>query len=160
MNFSLHIWISIYSFKIIISTASIGAFCQNYCFLKKAQSQLNFETSKVMYIEIYIYNIYIIYIYIYVIGQKYRTSCAQVHEMPQSHCREYCEGTLFSSWHICIYICMYIYIYIYVCIYIYMCVCIYIYMYIYIYIHIYNNFICVFFKNVKKYKFHDETFKI
>ena len=76
-----------------------------------------------MYIYIYIYMyvcmyVYIyIYIYIYVIMKTmcppvyhhngfvathalghmmYRTSCAQVHELPQSHCGDKQEGTLFS----------------------------------------------------------------
>ena len=38
-----------------------------------------------------------------------------------------------------------------------------VYIYIYIYIYIYNNLITIyafFFGNVKKYKIHDETFKI
>ena len=30
----------------------------------------------------------------------YRTSCAQVHELPQSHCGDNREGTLFSRSHI------------------------------------------------------------
>ena len=97
-----------------------------------------------------------------------RTSCAQLHEMPQCiyisilciyiymyvyliHIYTY----MFVYIHICIciyvcmYVCVYMYMYIYtyiymyvcVCIYIYLCMCIYIYvgMYIYIYIYIYIN---------------------
>ena len=30
------------------------------------------------------------------LGHIYRTSCAQVHELPQSHCGDNREGTLFS----------------------------------------------------------------
>ena len=52
--------------------------------------------------------------------QHNRTSCAQVHELPQSHCGDNREGNT------------YIYIYIYVCVCV--CVCVYIYIYIYIYI--------------------------
>ena len=50
-----------------------------------------------------------IYIYIYIIYILNRTctSCAQVHELPQSHCGDNREGTLFSWLHI-IYI-LYIY---------------------------------------------------
>ena len=58
----------------------------------------------------YIYNIYIyIYIYIHINIDTYmyiwyiwyirlmnRTSCAQVHQLPQSHCGDNREGTLFS----------------------------------------------------------------
>ena len=43
-----------------------------------------------MYICIYIY------IYIYVHIYMNRTSCAQVHELPQSRCDDNREGTLFS----------------------------------------------------------------
>ena len=52
-----------------------------------------------MYICKYIY----IYIHIYIyhsssVHHPYisRTSCAQVHELPQSHCGDNREGTLFS----------------------------------------------------------------
>ena len=52
--------------------------------------------------------IYIYYIYIYISDPRHtecssctpyivhRTSCAQVHELPQSHCGDNREGTLFS----------------------------------------------------------------
>ena len=46
-----------------------------------------------MYIYIYIY----IYIYMmYGWAHDNRKSCAQVHELPQSHCGDNWEGTLFS----------------------------------------------------------------
>ena len=48
-----------------------------------------------IYIYIYVY-IYIIYTYILVPAMWNRTSCAQVHELPQSHCGDNREGTLFS----------------------------------------------------------------
>ena len=47
-----------------------------------------------------------------------RASCVQVHELPQSHCGDNQEGTLFSWLHIyMIYMYIYIYIYIYICMY-------------------------------------------
>ena len=46
---------------------------------------------------IYIYNIYIYNIYIHL---RNRTSCAEVHELPQSHCGDNWEGILFSWQHI------------------------------------------------------------
>ena len=59
-----------------------------------------------MYIYIYIiYNIYVYILYIYMQSWKQcailvittnRTSCAQVHELPQSQCGDNWEGTLFS----------------------------------------------------------------
>ena len=50
------------------------------------------------------------YIYIYIYIYINRTSCAQVHELPQSHCGDNREGTLFSRLHIYIYIYIYIHI--------------------------------------------------
>ena len=46
------------------------------------------------------------------------TSCAQVHELPQSYCGDNREGTLFSWLHICIVYIYMVYIYIYIYIYI------------------------------------------
>ena len=68
-------------------------------------------------------------------------SCAQVHELPQSHCGDNWEGTLYSY---CIYI-YNIYIYIYIYIYVY----IYIYIYVYIYIYIYLKYMPVLFSEKK-----------
>ena len=48
-----------------------------------------------MYIYICIYNIYK-YVHIYNISGHNRTSCAEVHELPQSHCGDNREGKLFS----------------------------------------------------------------
>ena len=56
----------------------------------------------ILYILYILYIIYIYYItyYIYIIYIPYiicpSTSCAQVHELPQSHCGDNREGTLFS----------------------------------------------------------------
>ena len=60
-----------------------------------------------------------------------RTSCPQVHELPESHCGDNREDTLFSWLHIYTYIYIYIYMYIYIIYYIYYI------LYIYI-IYIYN----------------------
>ena len=75
-----------------------------------------FEVAIYIYLYIYIY-IYIYILYIHVIMKTmcrpgyhhngfvathalghmmYRTSCAQVHELPQSHCGDNRDGTLFS----------------------------------------------------------------
>ena len=78
-----------------------------------------------------------------------RTSCAQVHELPRSHCGDNLEGTLFSWLYIynahlasvrfehsvCDGSLMTIYICIYVCIYVYICMytCIYMHLYVYMY---------------------------
>ena len=62
-----------------------------------------------------------------------RTSCAQAHELPQSHCGDNRRAHYFHS-------CKYIYIYIYMYIYIYIYDIYYIiYIYIYIYTHIYDK---------------------
>ena len=60
-----------------------------------------------MYIYVYVY----VYVYMYIcppgyhhngfvathaLGHMNCTSCAQVHELPQSHCGDNWEGTLFS----------------------------------------------------------------
>ena len=45
---------------------------------------------------IYIYICMYIYIYIYIVHIYNCTSCAQVHELPQSHFGDNREGTLFS----------------------------------------------------------------
>ena len=93
-------------------------------------------------------------------------ACAQVHQLPQSHCGDKSEGTLFSRLHIYYapllsvrleqswitydqYIYIYIYIYIYMCvIYMYIIyVCTYIYIYIYIYIcviYMYIIYVCTY----------------
>ena len=48
------------------------------------------------YMFIYIYALgHMMYGYIMMYGYN-RTSCAQVHELPQSHCDDNREGTLFS----------------------------------------------------------------
>ena len=49
----------------------------------------------IIYIYIYTY-IYMYIIYIYITQLMHRTSCAQVHELPQCHCGDNREGTLFS----------------------------------------------------------------
>ena len=54
------------------------------------------------------------------------TSCAQVHVLPENHCRDNWECALFSK----IYIYIHTYIHIYIHIYIYICIYIYIYIYI------------------------------
>ena len=55
----------------------------------------------------------------HVFGHMMYCACAQVHEMPQNHCGDNRECTLFSALYIyihIIYICIYIYI-IHICIY-------------------------------------------
>ena len=59
-----------------------------YLLSEDGQSTTAF-TGKFLYIYIYILCIYI-HMYIY------HTSCVQVHELPQSHCGDNREGTLFS----------------------------------------------------------------
>ena len=66
-------------------------------------------------------------------GYHYNGSCAQVHELPQSHCGDNRKDTLFSFEHsVCCgsFMTTCIYMYIYICMYI----CMYIYTYIYTYI--------------------------
>ena len=80
------------------------------------------------------------------LGTRYnRTSCAQVHELPQNHCGEVITGGV-HRFHDCMYITpilhmwdnlyvyVYIYIYIYICIYMRIYYKLYILKYIYIYI--------------------------
>ena len=58
------------------------------------------------------------------------------------------------------YLFVYIYIYIYI-LHLYLHLCIYVYLYIFLYIVFILYILCAFFfENVKKYKIHDETFKI
>ena len=94
-----------------------------------------------------------------------RTSCVQVYELPQGHCGDKWEGTLFFWLHIYIYIyiylyaCIYIHIYIYTYIYIYIYI-IHIYIYIYIYIYIKYLMYCVTWKQRLRKTYHYKLLKV
>ena len=60
-------------------------------------------------------NIYGNFVATHALGHMmYGSSCAQMHELPQSHYGDNREGTLFSRIHIYIYIYIYIYVYTYI----------------------------------------------
>ena len=105
------------------------------------------------------------------LGHMMYSTCAQVHELPQSHCGDNREDTLFSRLHIYIHIYIYIYIYIYEYTYILIKTEIdswhrvlnmheanihaqytYTYIYIYIYIHIYT------YRNICSYYAHTHIY--